>query len=280
MAGNPSRHDLVTVIGPKRGAFSIDFAELWAYRELLILFAWRDATVRYKQSVAGIGWAIIQPTLMMLVFTFIFGRFAGLPSDGIPYPAFTLCALLAWNYFARSLGDSSSSLVGASQLLTKIYFPRLILPLSKVFSGLIDFAVAFVLLIGVMVWYRIRPSSGILLLPLFLLLIILTSFAVGLWLTALHVKYRDVTFVVPFLIQIWMYASPVAYSSNIVPARWKALYALNPMTGVIDGFRWALLGAAPPEPGTILVSTAIVLLLLVSGLYYFARTERTFADII
>lgn len=258
----------------------MDVRELWDYRELLFLLAWRDATVRYKQSVAGIGWALIQPIMMMLIFTTVFGRFARLPSDGIPYSVFTLCALLPWNYFSRSLGDSSNSLVGAAHLITKIYFPRLIIPLSKVFSGLIDFGVAFLLLIALMVWHRIVPTAGILLLPLFMLMAVLTALAVGLWLTALNVKYRDVGFVVPFLLQVWMYASPVAYSASIVPERWRTLYALNPMVGVVEGFRWALLGKHAPDPVFIAVSMAIVVLLLVSGVYYFGRMERTFADVI
>ena len=258
----------------------MDVRELWDYRELLFLLAWRDATVRYKQSVAGVGWALIQPLMMMIIFTTIFGRFARLPSDGIPYSVFTLCALLPWNYFSRSLGDSSNSLVGAAHLITKIYFPRLIIPLSKVFSGLIDFAIAFLLLIVLMVWHRIVPTAGILLLPLFMLMAILTALAVGLWLTALNVRYRDVGFVVPFLLQVWMYASPVAYSASIVPERWRTLYALNPMAGVVEGFRWALLGKSAPDPVFIAVSMAIVLLLLVSGVYYFGRMERTFADVI
>jgi lipopolysaccharide transport system permease protein len=274
------REQPVTVIVPSRGALPVDLRELWAYRELLFLLAWRDATVRYKQSVVGIGWALIQPLMMMIIFTTIFGRFARLPSDGLPYSVFTLCALLPWNYFSRSLGDSSNSLVGSSHLITKIYFPRLILPLSKVFSGLIDFGIAFLLLIALMAWHRIVPSAGILLLPLFMAMAILTSLAVGLWLTALNVKYRDVGFIVPFLLQVWMYASPVAYSTAIVPERWRTLYALNPMVGVVEGFRWALLGKQAPDPTFITISMAIVLVLLVSGVYYFGRMERTFADVI
>jgi len=280
VAEQASREHPITVIVPARGALALDFAELWSYRELLFLFAWRDATVRYKQSVVGIGWALIQPVLMMIIFTTVFGHFAQLPSDGLPYSVFTLCALLPWNYFARSLGDSSNSLVGAAHLITKIYFPRLILPLSKVFSGLIDFAIAFVLLIALMAWYGIAPTRGLLLLPLFMLMAILTSLAVGLWLTALNVKYRDVAFVVPFLVQVWMYASPVAYSTSIVPERWRSIYCLNPMVGVVEGFRWALLGKEPPDFVSTTLSMATVILLLISGLYYFRRMERTFADIV
>jgi lipopolysaccharide transport system permease protein len=270
----------VTHILPPRPAFSIDLAELWHHRELLFLLAWRDATVRYKQSVVGIGWAVIQPLLMMAIFSVVFGQFAKLPSDGAPYPLFALCALLPWNYFSRALTDSSNSLVASSQLITKIYFPRLILPISKVFSGLIDFAVALVLLVILMVWYRVTPSLGILFLPVFVGVTVLTAFAAGLWLTALNVKYRDVAFVVPFLAQAWMYASPVAYSSAIVPIGWRRIYALNPMVGVIEGFRWALLGQAAPRLELMLPSLGMIVLLLVSGLFYFRRMERTFADLI
>lgn len=270
----------VTDITPKQRIFSLDLAELWSYRELLILLAWRDATIRYKQSVIGIGWAVIQPLLMMLIFSAVFGSFAKLPSDGVPYPVFALSALLPWNYFARSLGDSSNSLVGGSALLTKIYFPRLILPVSKVFSGLIDFAIAFALLLAVMLWYGILPSLRIVTLPLFMIIAMLSAFGVGLWLTALNVKYRDVGFVVPFLIQAWLYASPVAYSSSIVPVRWRWLYGLNPMTAVVEGFRWALLGKRAPDPQSMFSSLAIVVVLLITGLWYFKKMERTFADLI
>jgi lipopolysaccharide transport system permease protein len=267
-------------ISPARAAFSVDFTELWQYRELLFLLAWRDATVRYKQSVVGIGWALIQPLLMMLIFSVVFGRFAGLPSDGVPYPVFSLCALLPWNYFSRSVADSSNSLVGSGNLLSKVYFPRLILPVEKIFSGLIDFVIAFVLLLGVMAWYHVAPSPRIVLLPLFLLVAMLTAFGVGLWLTALNVKYRDVGFIVPFLVQIWLYASPVAYSSSIVPPRWKLLYSLNPMVGVVEGFRWALLGRGQFDPLSIAVSLPLVLVAIATGFWYFHRMERTFADLI
>ncbi len=273
-------HRDVTVISPSRGLLSVDLAELWEYRELLFLLAWRDATVRYKQSVAGIGWAVMQPLLMMIIFTLVFGRFAKLPSDGVPYTVFTLCALLPWNYFARSLTDSSNSLVGSSQMLTKIYFPRLVLPLSRIFSGLIDFGVTLLMLSALLVWYRIAPSPAVVALPLFMIFAMVTALAVGLWLTALNVKYRDVGFVVPFLVQFWMYASPVAYSTAIVPPRLRWIYALNPMVSVIEGSRWALRTKTPPQLTAMLTSIAIVLVLLLSGLLYFRRMERTFADVI
>lgn len=268
------------VIEPPKGWLGINLREVWAYRELLLILAWRDVSIMYKQSIVGIGWVIIQPVMTMIIFTIIFGKFAKLPSEGVPYPIFTYCALLPWNYFARSLSGSSNSLVGASHLITKVYFPRLIIPLSKVFSGLVDFCIAFVILIVMMVWYHISPTGGIFFLPLFMLVAMITSLAVGLWLTALNVKYRDVQFVVPFLTQFWLYASPVAYSTSIVPVKWQWIYALNPMVGVIEGFRWALLGKSAPNTEMILLSSGIVLLIFVSGLYYFKRMERTFADII
>jgi lipopolysaccharide transport system permease protein len=274
----PPESQHILVIEPVRKFLMPDFREVWEYRELLMLLAWRDATVRYKQSAAGIGWVLIQPILMMAIFTAVFGHFAKLPSDGLPYPLFTLCALLPWGYFARSLSDSSNSLVTSSQLVTKIYFPRLILPISKVFSGLIDLTIGFALLGAMMLWYQVVPTRGLILLPLFVVVTMITALAVGVWLTTLHIRYRDVGFVVPFLVQVWMYASPVAYSGSIVPAKWQRLYALNPMASVIDGFRWALLGSRAPAPASTAVSLAIIFVLLLSGLYYFRQFERTFAD--
>ena len=273
-------HKHKTVIEPLRGWLPIDIREVWAYRELLTLLAWRDVSVRYKQSVVGIGWAVIQPVMMMIIFTIIFGKFAGLPSEGIPYPIYTYCALLPWTYFARSLSDSSNSLIGSTPLVTKVYFPRLVLPFSKVLAGLIDFGIAFVVLFGMMAWYRIPPTSGIFFLPLFILVAMLSSLGVGLWLTAVNVKYRDIVFVVPFLSQFWMYASPVAYSATIVPEKWQWIYGLNPMVGVIEGFRWALLGKAAPDMGMMVISNGIIILIFISGLYYFKKMEKTFADII
>jgi lipopolysaccharide transport system permease protein len=268
------------VITPSTGWISLNIREVWAYRELLGLLAWRDVSVRYKQSIVGIGWAIIQPVMTMIIFTIIFGNFAKLPSDGIPYPVFTYCALLPWNYFARSLGDSSDSLVGSSHLITKVYFPRLILPISKVFAGLIDLSIAFIILIGLMVWYRIVPTAGILLLPVFIFVAMLAALGVGFWFTALNVLYRDVKFVVPFLVQFWMYASPVAYSTSIIPDKWKWIYGLNPMVGVVEGFRWALFGKTAPNISMFLISISIIFVMLITGLYYFKRMEKTFADII
>lgn len=269
-----------SVISPSKRWLSLNLKEVWEYRELLGILAWRDVSVRYKQSIVGIGWAIIQPLMTMLIFTIIFGKFAKLPSDGLPYPIFSYCALLPWNYFARSLGDSSDSLVGSSHLITKVYFPRLILPISKVFAGLIDFAIAFVILLGMMAWYRIAPTKGLLALPLFIGIAMLAALGVGTWFTALNVRYRDVKFVVPFLVQFWMYASPVAYSSSIIPEKWQWIYGLNPMVGVIEGFRWAMLGKAAPSITLLLLPSIIIFAILFGGLYYFKMMEKTFADII
>ena len=269
-----------TVIAPSKGRVSINLKEIWNYRELLGILAWRDISVRYKQSIVGIGWAIIQPVMTMIIFTIIFGKFAKLPSEGIPYPVFTYCALLPWTYFARSLTDSSDSLVGSSELITKVYFPRIILPISKVFAGLIDLSIAFIILIGMMFWYRIAPTAGILLLPVFIIVAMLAALGVGFWFTALNVLYRDVKFVVPFLVQFWMYASPVAYSTSLIPDKWKWIYGLNPMVGVVEGFRWALLGKVAPNISMLLISILIVFIVLITGLYFFKRMEKTFADII
>jgi lipopolysaccharide transport system permease protein len=269
-----------SVISASNGLLSLNINEIWEYRELLGILAWRDVSVRYKQSIVGIGWAIIQPLMTMIIFTIIFGKFAKLPSDGLPYPIFSYCALLPWNYFARSLGDSSDSLVGSSHLITKVYFPRLILPISKVFAGLIDFAIAFAILLGMMAWYGIAPTKGLLALPLFIGIAMLAALGVGTWFTALNVRYRDVKFVVPFLVQFWMYASPVAYSTSIIPEKWQWIYGLNPMVGVIEGFRWAMLGKAAPSITLLLLPFLIILAILLSGLYYFKMMEKTFADII
>ncbi len=277
-ATHPAQHN--SVITPSKGWLSLNLREVWAYRELLGILAWRDVSVRYKQSIAGIGWAIFQPLMTALIFTIIFGKFARLPSDGIPYPLYTYCALLPWNYFARSLGSTSDSIVDSSHLITKVYFPRLILPISKVFAGLIDFLIAFLILGGMMAWYGIAPTWGIVYLPLFIFMATLTALGIGLWFTALNVKYRDVRFLVPFITQVWMYASPVAYSISIVPQNLKWLYSLNPMVGVIEGFRWALLGKSAPDVATMLVPMGAVVLLMVGGFYYFRRTEKMFADII
>ncbi len=270
----------VVEIRPSKGWVSLNLRDLWEYRELLYFLTWRDVKVRYKQTALGAAWAVIQPLFTMLVFSVFFGRLAKVPSDGIPYPVFAYCALLPWNFFAGALDRSGNSLVGSANLITKIYFPRLVIPMSAVLAGLLDFAIAFVVLIGLMLYYGIAPTGAIFLLPLFLLLAIATALAAGLWLSALNVQYRDVRYTIPFLVQFWMYASPVAYSSTLVPERWRALYGLNPMAGVIDGFRWALLGRSDPPGALLAVSVAIIALLLIGGLVYFRRMEQTFADVV
>jgi lipopolysaccharide transport system permease protein len=267
-------------IDPPEGWADIGFRELWDYRELLYFLTWRDVKVRYKQTALGAAWAIIQPLFMMLVFSLFFGRLAKIPSDGIPYPIFTFCALLPWQLFAHALTESSNSLVANERLITKVYFPRLVVPIAAVLGGLVDFAVAFALLLVMMFYYGIVPTWAIVTLPGFLLLAVMTALGVGLWLSALNVKYRDVRYTINFLIQFWLFATPVAYPSSIVPAKWRALYGLNPMAGVVEGFRWALLGKQE-APGMMLwVSVAVVILILIGGLYYFRRMEQQFADVV
>lgn len=268
------------IIKPGMGALHY-WRDLWRYRELFFFLAWRDILVRYKQTAVGIAWSVIRPLATMLVFTIVFGRLAKLPSNGVPYPVMVFAALLPWQFFANSLSESSNSLIGNANLLTKVYFPRIIVPAGSVIVSLVDFLISCVMLGGVMVWYRFLPDVKILLLPAFLLMAFIASFGVGLWFSALNVKYRDVRYVVPFLVQFGLYISPVGFSSAIVPEQWRFLYFLNPMVGVIDGFRWALLGAAFPVhwPGFWLSAT-LALLILVSGVIYFRRMERTFADVV
>jgi lipopolysaccharide transport system permease protein len=268
------------IIKPSRGKVSLNLKDLWNYRELLYFLAWRDLKVRYKQTALGVAWAVIQPLMTMIVFTIFFGRLAKVPSDGLPYPIFSFCALLPWTLFSRALSESSNSLVANSHLISKVYFPRLVIPLSAILSGLVDFGIAFVILLGMMVFYGIYPTAAVLALPFFILFAIATALAVSLWLSALNVEYRDVRYTIPFLTQAWMFASPIAYPSSLVPEGWRVIYGLNPMAGVIEGFRWTLLGRAQPSSGLYFVSVTIVSLLLFSGLVYFKRMERTFADVI
>ena len=276
----PSGLAAVMYIRPAAGLFSLDLRELWEYRELLLFLVWRDIKVRYKQTALGAAWAIIQPFFTMIVFSLFFGRLAQVPSEGIPYPIFAYAALLPWNYFAGALDRAGNSLVGSAHLLTKVYFPRLVIPLSAVIAGLLDFAIAFLVLIGMMFYYGIVPGIAILTLPLFLLLALVTALGVGLWLSALNVQYRDIRYAIPFLTQFWLFASPVAYAASLVPERWRALYGLNPMVGVVEGFRWALLGRAqPPGPG-LAVSVVVVIVIFATGLVHFRRMEDTFADVV
>jgi len=269
-----------TVIMPTRGWVSLRLGELWKYRELLYFITWRDVKVRYKQAVLGIAWAIIQPLMTMVIFSLIFGQLAKLPSEGLPYPVFIYCGLLPWQLFAGALQKGGTSLVGNAHLITKVYFPRLIIPLSAVAGGLVDFAISFVVLFGLMIYFGIAPSWSILLLPLFVLFTVLTALAVGLWVSALNVHYRDVQHIIPFMVQAWMFISPVAYSVELIPeGLWRILYGINPLTGVIQGFRWALLGGHPPDE-LMAVSIIVVGVLLLSGLFYFKRMEKTFADVV
>jgi lipopolysaccharide transport system permease protein len=264
---------------PTSGWRSLKLGELWDYRDLLWLLAWRDVRVRYRQTVLGVGWAVLQPLVTILVFSLVFGRLAKVPSDGAPYPVFTFSALLPWILFSTALTRAASSLVGNAALLTKVYFPRLVLPLGSILTSLVDFAISLVVLLGLMAWYHIVPGPAVLLIPLFVAYTVLAAWAVGIWMAALNVRYRDVNFALPFLVQLGLFASPVVYSASLVPASFRILYDLNPMTLVIQGFRWALLGAAAPS-SLMFISIPLVALLLVSGVFYFRRTERFFADII
>jgi lipopolysaccharide transport system permease protein len=259
---------------------ALDLAELWAYRELLYFFVWRDIKVRYKQTVIGAAWAILQPVLTMLVFSLFFGKLAKIPSQGLPYPIFYYSALLPWMYFATAMQGATNIVVDNQRVITKIYFPRVVLPIASVLSGLLDFSISFGVFLIMMAYYRIAPMASVIWLPAFLLLAVLTALGVGLWLSALNALYRDVRYVVPFLVQFWMFASPVAYPSSLVPERWRWLYGLNPMAGVIEGFRWALTGHGQP-PGILLAASSVAVLLLVfSGLIYYHAVEGTMADVV
>lgn len=270
----------LTVIEPSRGWVNLEFGKLWTFRELVYFFTWRDVMVRYKQTVLGAAWAILQPFLTMLVFTLFFGRLAKMPSDGVPYPLFAYAALLPWQLFAFSLSQASNSLVASQNLIKKVYFPRLAIPISSVLAGLVDFVLAFIVLVGMMAWYRFVPTANIIFLPLFLVLALASALTVGLWLSALNVQYRDIKYTLPFLTQFWLFATPIAYPSSLVPEQWRTLYGLNPMAGVVEGFRWALFGKTEMAFGLVMMSTVIVALSLFCGLIYFRRMERTFADVV
>ncbi|UVT16962.1 MAG: ABC transporter permease [Nitrospira sp.] len=268
------------IIEKKSGLFDIDWSELWEYRELLYTLVEREIKIRYKQTAIGASWVLLQPLITMVIFTAIFGRMAKMPSDGVWYPAFTLTALLPWTYFSQAITRSGQSLVSSANLVTKVYFPRMLLPLSMIISPLIDFALSLVLLFGLLVYAGIPLTWKVLTLPLFILVAMLTAAGVGLILSTANVKYRDVGHAIPFLIQIWMFLSPIVYPVSLVPERWRLLYGLNPMAGVIEGFRWALLGKSAPDPVVLGASIVVFLGVLIGGLAYFRKMERDFADVI
>jgi len=268
------------VIQPTSGWVPLNLGDLWEYRELLYFLTWRDIKVRYKQTVFGVAWAVIQPLFMMLIFTIFFGRLARIPSDGLPYPIFAYTALLPWQLFSRALTDASTSLVTNERLITKVYFPRLLVPASAVLASLVDFSIAFVLLLGMMFFYGIAPTAAVWTLPLFILLALMSALGIGFWLSALNAIYRDVRYTLPFLTQLWLFATPVVYPASLVPERWRLLYGLNPMTGVVEGFRWALLGKGGGIEPMLAVSVIVILVTFIGGLYYFRRMERTLADVV
>lgn len=269
----------VTRIRPSRGWVALKLREVWEYRELLYFLVWRDVKVRYQQTVLGAAWAIIQPVMTMVVFSIFFGRLANVPSDGIPYPIFSFTALVPWTFFANGLANAANSLVGSSNLLKKVYFPRLVIPIAAVLAGVVDFALAFGVLIGLMLFYGIVPTGNVVWLPLFLALALVTALGVGLWLAALNVEYRDIRYVVPFLTQFWLFATPIAYPSSLLSEPWRTVYGLNPMVGVVEGFRWALLGTNTAPGVMAAVSFVAALVILVSGAFYFRRVEKGFADV-
>lgn len=267
-------------IKPTGGWRGIDFGEIWKYRELLYFLSWRDIKVRYKQTVIGIAWAIIQPLFTMVVFTLFFGKLAKMPSDGIPYPIFSYAALVPWSFFASGLTDAASSLVSNSNLIKKVYFPRILIPLSAILSKGIDFILAFLVLLVMMFFYGIIPTAAVIWLPLLCLLVVITSLGVGLWFTAMNAQFRDVQYAIPFFVQVWMFATPIAYPSSLLKEPWRTLYGINPMVGVVEGFRWALLGINTPPGPIIFISALAAFCILISGALYFRRMEKTFADVI
>ena len=267
-------------IAPVRGWRALGLRELWEHRELVGFLAWRDIKVRYKQTLLGAAWAVLQPLMTMVVFSVFFGRLAGIASDGVPYPVFSFAALVPWGLFANGLTSTSASVVGGGHLIQKVYFPRLVIPMAPILAGLVDFAIALGVLGLLMVVYAVVPTWNVVWLPFFILLTVVTSLGIGLWLAALNVRYRDVRHTLPFLVQLWLFATPIAYPTSLVPPAWRPLYALNPMVGVVDGFRWALLGTATPPGATLWVSAGVAVVALVTGAYFFRRTEGVFADLI
>jgi len=276
----PGQRQPTVVIVPQRGWISLNLGEIWAFRDLLFFMTWRDISVRYKQTVLGVAWAIIQPLISTFVFSVFFGALAKIGSDGVPYPIFNYVAQLPWGYFSTALGSAANSLVGSSTIITKTYFPRMIIPLSAVITPLFDFMIAFLILILLMPIYHITPTWNILWLPLLMLLAVITALGVGLWLSAMNVEYRDIRYAIGFLLQVWMFASPVAYSTTLLPPQWRVIYGLNPMAGVISGFRWAILGTQTGPDAMMAVSVIVSILILVSGAFYFRRMEKNFADMI
>ena len=275
---NSHNHEMVIMAGQTDRHYWFD---LWRYRELFYFLAWRDISVRYKQTVIGIGWSVIRPVLIMVVFTIVFGKLAKLPSDGVPYPILVFAAMLPWQFFSNAFTDAGNSLIGNTNMISKVYFPRLIIPTSAIIVSLVDFAIAFLILIGLMFWYEFYPDWRMLTLPLFITYAFITVLGASVWIAALNVKYRDFRYIIPFVVQFGLYISPVGFSSNVVPEQWRLLYSINPMVGVIDGFRWAILGGTSQFywPG-FLLSLFLVLVILVTGIVYFRKTEKTFADVI
>ncbi len=276
----------VVILRPSRGWSALNLGDLWRYRELVYFMIWRDIKVRYKQTALGAAWAIIQPFFTMVVFTLFFGKLAKVPSDNVPYPIFSYAGLLPWGLFTKALSDAGRSMISNRSMITKIYFPRLVIPIASVLAGVVDFAIAILVLFGMMIYYNtlpngnyhVVPTAAIWTLPLFLLLSLVTALGVGLWLSALNVIYRDINYILPFITQFWLFITPIAYPSSMIPEKWRLLYALNPMTGVVEGFRWALLGTETAPGPMLAVSSTIAVLVLISGLFYFRRMERTFAD--
>jgi len=275
---NSHNHEMVIMAGQTDRHYWLD---LWRYRELFYFLAWRDISVRYKQTVIGIGWSVIRPVLIMVVFTIVFGKLAKLPSDGVPYPILVFAAMLPWQFFSNAFTDAGNSLIGNTNMISKVYFPRLIIPTSAIIVSLVDFAISFLILIGLMFWYEFYPDWRMLTLPLFITYAFITVLGASVWIAALNVKYRDFRYIIPFVVQFGLYISPVGFSSNVVPEQWRLLYSINPMVGVIDGFRWAILGGTSQFywPG-FLLSLFLVLVILVTGIVYFRKTEKTFADVI
>lgn len=270
------------ILRPSRGWSALNLADLWRYRELIFFLTWRDLKVRYKQTVLGVAWAVIRPVITMVIYSLIFGNLAQLDSEGVPYSIFTYVALLPWQLFSKAMNDAGRSMVSNRNMVTKIYFPRLVIPVSTILSGLVDFLIAFVILIGMMIYFQVPITLNVLYLPLFLLLALVTALGVGLWFSALNVYYRDVGYVLPFLTEVWKYITPVAYSAQYITGKWQFIYALNPMAGVVQGFRWALLGTTLDASAltTISISAFVAVVVLISGLFYFRRMERSFADMV